>query len=63
MIVWMSTKLTELPIKIVNTHIKYQNMKWAVVIKLFWIKYVQKKYCEHKNVHNVLGMLLNTSIK
>ena len=38
----MSTKMTELPIKMESTHIKYHIMKWAVVIKLFWNKYVGK---------------------
>ena len=39
---WMSTLMIELPIKMNNTNIKYFIMKWAVVIKLFLNKYVQK---------------------
>ena len=55
--------MTELPIKMDNTHIKYLIMKWAVVIKLFRDKYIQKIHFELKNVHTVLGILLKTILK
>ena len=39
----MSTKMTELTIKMENKHIKYHIFKLANVIKMFWNKYVPKK--------------------
>ena len=39
---WMYTLMTELRIKIKNTHIKYLIMKWAVVTKRLKNKYVQE---------------------
>ena len=39
----MSTKMTNLLIKMENKHIKCHIFKWANVVKLFWNKYAQKK--------------------
>ena len=56
-------------LKLINKHIKCLIVKWANVIKLFWIKYVlwikyvKKMNYELKNVQNVLGVLLITILK
>ena len=59
----MSTNMIEITIKMENAHIIYHIMKLAVVIKLFWNKYVQKILFKLNDVHIMLGMLIQTVLK
>ena len=46
----MYVRKTEVPNKTKNKNNKYSFMKWYVVIKLFWNKYVQRNNSKRKNL-------------